>query len=334
MSIFGQLMAGAGQAAAQIGNKYIDEEMATSRAQMLADLQRKTAGQIREDDDAFQNDPTRVQRNRQRKTDDIVAEGGARTRVDLERASNTALTEAEAGRSAFIKKAEAQAGIDVTTAAGNDPKYIKALKTISAANAAPDRTDYKGRELDNAIKQMQVDNALRADGLRKEFGTATPERQQQIKDELSVLTGKDADKFVPVPLKDADGTITGYQVFDTKSGKFIDGGAAAADSYTIKPGAKPAGKGDPYAKPEKAAQAAPRAAQPVGPTGEAEQEIRRARAELNGFGSRQRQENPAGFERAKKRLADAEAALTAVQEAGAPPITPETGRAAVRYPTP
>ena len=158
-------------------------------------------------------------------------EGGAAKREyrkgELADASDAAVSQARNMIPVAVEQATAVAGAqrDAVTKSGSDPAYIKALRAISAANAAPDRTDYKGRDLDNAIKQMQVDNAARADGLRKEFGKATPERQQQIKDELSILTGKDADKFVPVPLKDADGAISGYQVFDTKSGKFVDAGA-------------------------------------------------------------------------------------------------------------
>jgi hypothetical protein len=162
---------------------------------------------------------------------DTTGEGGAAKREyrkgELADASDAAISQARNMIPVAVEQATAVAGAqrDAVTKSGSDPAYIKALRAISAANAAPDRTDYKGRELDNAIKQMQVDNAARADGLRKEFGKATPERQQQIKDELSILTGKDADKFVPVPLKDADGAISGYQVFDTKSGKFVDAGA-------------------------------------------------------------------------------------------------------------
>jgi hypothetical protein len=171
---------------------------------------------------------------------DTTGEGGAAKREyrkgELADASDAAISQARNMIPVAVEQATAVAGAqrDAVTKSGSDPAYIKALRAISAANAAPDRTDYKGRELDNAIKQMQVDNAARADGLRKEFGKATPERQQQIKDELSILTGKDADKFVPVPLKDADGAISGYQVFDTKSGKFVDAGAGKGGGDPIK----------------------------------------------------------------------------------------------------
>ena len=45
-----------------------------------------------------------------------------------------------------------------------------------------------------------------------------------------MLTGKDADKFLPVPLKDEMGAITGYKVFDTKRGVWAESGASGGAS--------------------------------------------------------------------------------------------------------
>ena len=230
MSIMGRLAAGLGAGVATLGQKYIDEEVAQQRAQFLADLQRTTASKIRDDEFAFQTDPTKAEARREVKAGDIVAEGEAKTKADLARAQNKDLVTAEAERGSILKKAEAQATIDVQKAAGNDPAYIKALRAISSANAAPDRTDYKGRELDNAIKQIAVDNARTITKLKGEFASATPERKQAINEELSVLTGKDADKFLPVPLKDEMGAITGYKVFDTKRGVWAESGASGGAS--------------------------------------------------------------------------------------------------------
>lgn len=156
-----------------------------------------------------------------------VARAAAATARDVERERLTddTLNQARRDQATGDAAAAEAAKRNAVISSGSDSTYIKALRTLSAASAGPDRTDYKGRELDNAIKQMGLDNAKRVQDLKAEFGKAPPERQQQIKDELSILTGKDADKFVPVPLKDADGAISGYQVFDTKSGKFVDAGA-------------------------------------------------------------------------------------------------------------
>lgn len=168
-------------------------------------------------------------------TGKVARAAGATARdVERERLTDDTLNQARRDQATGDAAAAEAAKRNAVISSGSDPTYIKALRTLSAASAGPDRTDYKGRDLDNAIKQMGLDNAKRVQELKAEFGKAPPERQQQIKDELSILTGKDADKFVPVPLKDADGAISGYQVFDTKSGKFVDAGAGKGGGDPIK----------------------------------------------------------------------------------------------------
>lgn len=80
-----------------------------------------------------------------------------------------------------------------------------------------------GATIDNAIKQIGLDNAKRLDSLRTELTTdPSPDRKRQITDEIHILSGKDKDKFLPLPMKDELGNITGYKVFDTIRGAFID----------------------------------------------------------------------------------------------------------------
>ena len=154
---------------------------------------------------------------------------------ELGQSSEAAISQARGMIPVAVEQATAVEGAkrDATTAAGSDKKYLAALRSIEQAGRAPDRTDYKGRELDNAIKQMTVDNARTITKLKGEFGAATPERKQQISDELSVLTGKDTDKFLPVPLKDEMGATTGYKVFDTKRGAWVDGGAGGGGAASM-----------------------------------------------------------------------------------------------------
>lgn len=151
---------------------------------------------------------------------------------ELAQSSDAAVSQARGMIPVAVESARAVEGAkrEETAKAGGDPAYLKALRAISNASAAPDRTDYKGRELDNAIKQIAVDNNKTISKLKEEFSSATPERKQAINEELSVLTGKDADKFLPVPLKDELGAITGYKVFDTKRGVWVEGGAGGATS--------------------------------------------------------------------------------------------------------
>ena len=234
MSFGGILATALAGGAGVIGKQAGDDIESQRKADMLkqqADIEFQTQQRLAEMRQRMERDQTLWK---------TQGEGGTATldfnRRDIEQRNDLAISQARNMIPVAVEQATAVAGAqrDAVTKSGSDPAYIKALRAISAANAAPDRTDYKGRELDNAIKQMQVDNAARADGLRKEFGKATPERQQQIKDELSILTGKDADKFVPVPLKDADGAISGYQVFDTKAGRFVDAGSGKGGSDPIK----------------------------------------------------------------------------------------------------
>ena len=86
----------------------------------------------------------------------------------------------------------------------------------------------KSAELDGAIKQLALDNAKRVEGLKKEFATATPERKKAITEEVQLLTGKDNDQYLPVPLKDEMGNVTGYKVFDKKRGVWVDNAGGGA----------------------------------------------------------------------------------------------------------
>ena len=82
----------------------------------------------------------------------------------------------------------------------------------------------KTGELDRTIKQIAIDNQRRVETLRTEFGKpdTTADRKRAITEEISILTGKDTDKYLPVPLKDDMGNVTGYKIFDTKRGEWIE----------------------------------------------------------------------------------------------------------------
>ena len=84
MSLFTQALAGAGSAAADLSNRYIDDEILRNRQQAFLDMQRRNTQQTREDDYAFRNDPTRVANDRNRQVEDITAVEGARGKVALD----------------------------------------------------------------------------------------------------------------------------------------------------------------------------------------------------------------------------------------------------------
>ena len=81
----------------------------------------------------------------------------------------------------------------------------------------------KGAELDREIKQITINNSRTVEALKtKLLSTADPKEKADITDTIHILTGKDKDKFLPVPLKDDMGNVTGYKIFDTVRGVFAD----------------------------------------------------------------------------------------------------------------
>lgn len=78
MSLFAKAVGAVAGAGANVMNKYVDERLAQQRAQFMAELQRTTATNIRNDDWKFKTDPTNVEALRGIKAGDIEAEGKAR----------------------------------------------------------------------------------------------------------------------------------------------------------------------------------------------------------------------------------------------------------------
>lgn len=87
-------LAGLGAGAAGIANKYIDEEIATQRAQMLADIQRNSAVQQTKDIDAYTNDPSRRERLRAEESKDLDARNAATLRGRVSEETNPDLRQA------------------------------------------------------------------------------------------------------------------------------------------------------------------------------------------------------------------------------------------------
>ena len=85
----------------------------------------------------------------------------------------------------------------------------------------------KSADLDTALKQIALDNTKRVQVLREEFAAAAPERRAKINEEIQLITGKDNDKFMPVPIKDDMDNVSGYKIFDTKAGRFVEQNAGA-----------------------------------------------------------------------------------------------------------
>ena len=137
-SALGNALGGFGAAAEDLGNRYIDQNLQLQKAQALADLQRVTAGNIRSDEDAFRNDPTRVARDRGNRVADITAEGDARNATALKgkvaEASNADLTQAQVDRENAILKGTTQAKIDATNAVTTGTSKAKVDAELAELN--------------------------------------------------------------------------------------------------------------------------------------------------------------------------------------------------------
>lgn len=138
MSLFGRALAGAGAGASALASKYIDEELQANKARLLADLQRTTAGYMRQDEDAFRNDPERVQRDRANKVADIEAEGGVRSKValagKLAEAQSPELLAADTNRASVMARAQADTAREAVKASGADTEFLKAQTAIKLAD--------------------------------------------------------------------------------------------------------------------------------------------------------------------------------------------------------
>lgn len=160
-SAFGRALSGAAGAAGVMANKYLDDEIATNRAQALADIQRMNGQRMREDEDAFANDPTRVARDRNRKRDDAMAAGKTARDVELEGLTDPTY------QGAKLTKADDDAK-DATRRKGDEMKTLAPVEAersglIAEANAraqAKYREPRVGSKADLAEKVSAIEKAL------------------------------------------------------------------------------------------------------------------------------------------------------------------------------
>ena len=218
-SAMGRALAGAGSAAADIGNKYIDQQLALQRAQVLEDLRIQSAGKIREQDDAFRNDPTRVARDRANKVADVTAEGGARNQVTLEgeraRATDPALRQGMIDTATETAKAGAKAKADVeydeTVKRGTDPLYLKAQKALKEAERQPESA---GSLAQAALARAQLAALNNMQAIRQQLAeavaTGNKGAEEALREQLDVFESKPgkADKL-RAAIEGAEKTLQG-----------------------------------------------------------------------------------------------------------------------------
>lgn len=192
-SAFGRALGGFGAGVASLSNKYIDEDLAQQRAQAMADIQVATAGKIRQADDEFKNDPTRIARDRATKRDDAIAAGATAQSVELNALANTTLQDARiasavktgaANRSEKVLdlQVEGKAKAEIEKQFGNDPLLLAARKKLALANHV-DSADSVARA---ELARMEIGDRKRLGGLYDELArldadTTMPEKDKAAK---------------------------------------------------------------------------------------------------------------------------------------------------------
>lgn len=168
MSLFKAALTGFSAAGANVANKYLDDQIAKDRAQFLADLQRKTSGQIREDDYAFKTDPGRVQTTRDIAAGDVKAQAGAKRAAEMEgwtdtdyQAARDAQTKKETDEEARKKTlfAQAEAKYRARTPGSDDPFS----KLPPAVRASYQGLAKQAEQINAAIVKAQADGMWEPD---------------------------------------------------------------------------------------------------------------------------------------------------------------------------
>lgn len=224
MSLFGRALGGIGEAAVNLTNKYIDEDLAKQRAQALAEIQIKSAATMRADADTFNNDPSRVARDRQRQVDDITALGGAKNAVELAgkkaEVEDPGLTAGLAARAGAVAGATTKASTEAQLAAEmkkiTDPAYISAERKLALAR----HVESAGSTAQAALANFQLGVAKNMQDLRGQLAEAQSsgnrDAAEDIQSQIDALDGKGGkvDKFYAVAEKATAGMAAANKILN------------------------------------------------------------------------------------------------------------------------
>ena len=228
MSLFGRALAGVGEGAGRIANKYIDADLEQQRQQALADLQIKTAATVREQDDAFRNDPNRVARDRSNKVADITATGDAQNSVALAgaraAATDTTLQAAnlknETARAGAVTKATAEAQVAAELKKITDPAYISAVRKEALAR----HVESAGSVAQAALANFQLGVAKNMNTLRTQLAeaqtTGNKDAAESIQAQIDALDGKGGkvDKFYAIAEKSTSAMAQANKILNDPMG--------------------------------------------------------------------------------------------------------------------
>lgn len=209
-------LTGAAKGAGEVAQMGLERESKIDLAKAMADIDEQK--QLRIDEVTRQRDIAGIG-DKAKATAQAVIDTAPLRRQGYD--SDAGLREAQRADKVLDTKAEAGAKIEAeaegTKKLGGDKQYLSALRTLT------DAKESSASKVQAALGNIQLQNAKRVEALRTEFGSKdiTPERRDAIREEIQILTGKDNDNYMPVPIKDEMGNVTGYQVFDKKRGDFV-----------------------------------------------------------------------------------------------------------------
>lgn len=214
MALIGKALAGAGIGLAQAGLMGYRAQVEEARDARLAQYQEQR-------DERVFGQQSKLQQERFGQEKDIIGQ-----RIEGDKGLIGARAEAEKGvQSAAIReRAAAEEGI-LTKKQQFEREEADKDRRLRGASLGLQGKELGMREKEFALKErvanIELQNIEQIKALRSEYATATPERKDMIRDEISLLTGKDNDNWVAVPLEidDMTGKAISYGKMNKKSGE-------------------------------------------------------------------------------------------------------------------
>lgn len=165
MSLLKRAIGAVGAAGADTTSKYIDQQLQQDRATFLADLQRRTAGEIRQDDLNFATDPANLKRRQDAEASNLSAAGKAQRTVKTEELNDT---EYQGTRRRFDdEEAASKVGREATAtkAMAGDQAYLKAKRALAAAG----HIESSASAMQAELTKLQIGEVKRLAGLYDEL---------------------------------------------------------------------------------------------------------------------------------------------------------------------
>lgn len=160
-SAFGRALAGGGRAVSDIATKYIDEELARTRAQAIADIQHNSNIRTRDANFAFENDPNNVATRVGTAATVAKAAAGTQQQIELDRNNNEPLNESARRKATGDAAAATQAKIDEAYRIATDPQSTEAQR-ITAERRLAELKDELGARTTAAVDQARGTEQARA----------------------------------------------------------------------------------------------------------------------------------------------------------------------------